>query len=179
MINITYLRNTMNPVTGPIPDTSYICYCSSMNRFGVVCDTYTAFWTPLRYNAVPFIAFGLRVLLLVTIFYLVFLPRFGNLCRSDTPVSCRTFFIALIKMTRKLSFHVIFFMSVSLVLLSVEDFTTVAPPFTTFTNMTNNFRIAAWFCSFISYGTLLVIWANIYQRSTSQKMNHKVALRLK
>ncbi|KAL0485956.1 7 TM domain-containing transmembrane protein [Acrasis kona] len=159
----------------------YYCYCPSTLRFGIFCDEYTNVWVPARYNLIPFLFFGLRILLLFVIVITVFIPRFYDVVFTKMPLDANalSYVKQLFKIFRKLSFHCIFFMCFSIVTTCVDDFNSVLVPQTTFYYMTNNFKIIGWFTANLSYGTLLVIWANVYQRTSSQSSKSKVTTSLK
>ncbi len=45
--------------------------------------------------------------------------------------------------------------------------------------MNGNFRVLAWFSVYASYFVLLVVWANIYERSSNMRSSGTVALKYK
>ncbi|KAL0480232.1 CHS1 [Acrasis kona] len=169
------LNNTFHAKLSP---NDYYCHCPSVNLFGMECNSITRFWIPFRYTVVPFIMFALRILMLVLVLLAVLVPRLYDI--MVTKVAQQTSVLKNgFKIFRKLSFYVIFFMCASLVFSCVDDFNTISLPKSLFYFMSNNFKLMGWFCAFMSYGTLLVIWANVYQRTSAHSARNKVTRRLK
>lgn len=184
MLNTTRNRVRNKHENGTIEraiSNSYYCYCKSTNRYGMVCDDYTNYWIPIRYNALPFISLFIRILVLIAIFVLIFEPRAEQSWRDTMGKhrSWSSFLNFLREFFEKLSYHVIFFMVLGIICLMIEELAPLSSPTSALRRMNGNFRIIGWFIIFASYTVLLIIWANIYERSSTMLVRATVAIKFK
>jgi hypothetical protein len=61
----------------------YNIYCSSWNLWGTKCDSYVWFWNPLRYGAWPIMDYMARIILLIGMLILLWIPSINHHAKTN------------------------------------------------------------------------------------------------
>jgi hypothetical protein len=184
MLNTTLTRTLNGQDNGTIEtaiSSSYYCYCNDMNRYGMQCNDITRIWIPIAYNVVPIISVLVCIGVLFLPILLVCWPRSEQAWRDTMGKSRngRNLIKFVSEFFTKLPFHVIFFMVLGDIFLMIERCAALSPANSALRTMNGNFRVLGWFAIFASYTVLLIIWANIYERTSKMIATATVALKFK
>ncbi|KAL0480660.1 TOM1 [Acrasis kona] len=160
---------------------AYYCYCSESQRYGTLCNAFTNYWIPIRYNFVPFAAIAVRFALFIALMYFVCLPRIDQLYKETIGRSFESHYLKLFisGFFTKLSFHVILFMVLGIFLIMLDNIALFVPADNTLRRLNGSFSVVGWFMVFTAYFCLLIIWANIYEKTNNLQTRVDVAPKLK
>ncbi|KAL0484488.1 hypothetical protein AKO1_005134 [Acrasis kona] len=157
---------------------SYMCYCTSSQKFGMQCDGYTSFLIPFRYLVDPFIVLFSRIITAAFMIYFVYIPLLVHDFKKQyrTKGFVKFVFNHLLDLKTSAILYMIIGMLIGgfdeIITLIIDDNYGGQKYYTIFTGIQ---------CIFtgMSFGTLLVLWINLVDNANNMVAQKRLSMKCK